>query len=130
MQTVSVRRAIWIGLFLVNGPVLVFLAGPLFLFDRLIEAGWVSREHNWLGLVAFAAGLVVAWAWWSVSIVRWRLWAYERVQDIKHLKEEAVSVGLTWPDGHIFSKTEIKSKTQSQRERELDPPDQEAVDDE
>lgn len=123
--SVSVRRAIWIGLLLVNGPVLLFLAGPLFLFDRLIKTGWVSREYNWLGLVAFAGGFVVAWVWWSISIVRWRLWAYERVQNIEHLKEEAVSVGLTWPDGHIFSRTEIKSEAQSQRERELDPSDPE-----
>ena len=129
-DTVSVRRAIWTGLFLVNGPVLIFLVGPLLLFDRLIKAGWVSREYNWLGLVALVASLFVAWAWWSVSIVRWRLWAYERVQDLRHLKEEAVSVGLTWPDGHLLGKTEIKSKTQSQPERELDPLDPDAVDDE
>lgn len=119
--TVSVKRAIRIGMLLVNGPVLLFLVGPLAVFDRLIKGGWLSREHNWLGLVAFACGFIVAWVWWSVSIVRWRLWAYERVQDIKHLKQVAVSVGLTWPDGHIFGKTEIKSEAQSQRERELDP---------
>lgn len=113
-----------------NGPVLLFLVGPLAMFDRLIRSGWISREHNWLGLVAFACGFIVAWIWWSVSIFRWRLWAYERVQDIKHLKEAAVSVGLTWPDGHYFGKTEIKSEAQSQRERELDPIEPRVIDDE
>jgi hypothetical protein len=43
------------------------------------------------------------------------------VDDIPKLKEQAVAVGLTWPDGHVFENTEIKTEEQRRRERELDP---------
>lgn len=67
-----------------------------------------------------AAGFVIAWLWWSVMVPRWRLWAYERVDDIAELKRAAVAVGLIWPDGWILERTEIKSKAHAARERELE----------
>jgi hypothetical protein len=121
--TISISRAIWIGLLAVNGPVMLLLLGPLLLFGRLVEHGTISRSYNWVGVVVFALSFGFAWLWWSLSVPRWRVWAYERVQDIPTLKERAVSVGLTWPDGHRFSKTEIKTQSLVQRERELDPPE-------
>jgi hypothetical protein len=48
------------------------------------------------------------------------LWAYERVIDIVELKRSAVQAGLTWPDGSIFARTEIKSRAHRQREREFE----------
>ncbi|MCF6292889.1 MAG: hypothetical protein L3J04_05785 [Robiginitomaculum sp.] len=35
------------------------------------------------------------------------------------LKVKAVEVGLTWPDGHFFERTEIKSKAHKRAEQEL-----------
>ena len=121
--TLSVRRAIWTGLLVVNGPVMLFLVGPLYGFGRLVERGAISRDYNWAGLVVFAFGFAFAWLWWSLSVPRWRIWAYERVRDIPLLKAQAVAVGLTWPDGHRFGGTEIKSRSLAGRERELDPPE-------
>jgi hypothetical protein len=120
--TISVSRAVWTGLLTVNGPVLLLLVGPLYSFGLLVERSAVSRAHNWVGVVIFALGFALAWLWWSLSVPRWRVWAYERVQDIPLVKERAVAVGLTWPSGHRFGKTEIKSRSLAQRERELDPP--------
>jgi hypothetical protein len=123
MTTISVSRAIWTGLFAVNGPVMLLLVGPLYFFGRLVERGAISRSYNWVAVVIFALGFALAWLWWSLAVPRWRVWAYERVQDIPLLKERAVAVGLTWPDGHRFGKTEIKSQSLAHRERELDPPE-------
>lgn len=119
--TISVTRAIWVGLIAVNGPVLLIMFGPLLLFGQMVNQGTIARTYNWLGLIVLAVGFVLAWLWWSISVPRWRLWAYERVTDIPLLKVRAVTVGLTWPDGHVFGKTEIKSKSHVQREHELDP---------
>ncbi len=118
---ISVSKAILIGLLVVNGPVFIFLCGPLFAFGKLVDEGIVSRSYNWVGLPIFLAGFVFAWLWWSLTIARWRVWAYERVDDIHALKKSAVNVGLTWPDGHVFSRTEVKTKALASREQELDP---------
>jgi len=123
--SVTIGKAIWRGLLLVNGPVFVLLVGPLATFALLVETGVVARDYNWIGIALFPAGFVLAWLWWSFAVPRWRLWAYERVADIGELKRQAVAVGLTWPDGHVFGKTEIRSKAQQARERELDPPEPE-----
>ena len=116
----SVSKAIWIGLLVVNGPVLIFLVGPLLLFSVIVDRGMVSRDFNWVGLVVFIGGFVLAWLWWSLSVPKWRLWAYQRVVDIPALKRQAVDVGLTWPDNHVFGRTEIKSSAHEKLERELD----------
>jgi hypothetical protein len=73
-----------------------------------------------LFLGAFMSGLPVAWAWWSISVPRWRVWAYERVEDIPLLKKRAVQVGLVWPDGHFFERTEFKSAAHAAKEKALE----------
>src|SRR5262245_40280582 len=103
--SLSVKQAIRWGLLVVNGPVLTLLLGPLGVFALLIDQRVFSREYNWIGLPVFVAGFVLAWLWWSVSVPRWRIWAYERVEDVQGLKEQAVAVGLTWPDGHALGRT-------------------------
>jgi hypothetical protein len=119
-STLSVGRAILIGLLVVNGPVFTLLFAPVFVFVRLEDKGIVGRSYNWVGLVVIGVSFVLAWLWWSVSVPRWRSWAYERVKDIRLLKQRAVAAGLTWRDGHVFGKTEIKSQTTLKREREVE----------
>lgn len=116
----SVRAAIAIGTLVVNGPVLFFMCGPVGAFGFAVERGAVSRDYNWVGLLVFAAGFVAAWAWWSFAVPRWRLWAYQRVDDIPPLKVRAVQVGLTWPDGHLFERTEMRSSDIQRRQAELE----------
>lgn len=116
----SLSRVIWVGLLVVNGPVLFLLCGPLFIFARLVEGEAISRSYNWLGLLVFGVGFVLAWLWWSLSVPKWRLWAYQRVESIAALKARAIAVGLIWPEGHFFERTEIKSREHARRERELE----------
>jgi hypothetical protein len=119
----SVNRAIALGLLVVNGPVLPVLIAPMVLLTPYMS----SIEHAFglgIAIVVFFGSLIfgtaVAWLWWSVTLPKWRLWAYERVDDIPRLKDRAVRVGLTWPDGHIFAKTEIKSAAHAEREKALE----------
>lgn len=129
-QRISIGRAINIGLIWVNGPVMLFLIGtpalalvgvPMLL--KVLDVPTTSASAFVAGATvpSLVIGFVGAWTWWSVTIPKWRLWAYERVDDIPALKARAVAVGLTWPDGHVFEKTEIKSEEHRRRERELDP---------
>ncbi|RLA48382.1 MAG: hypothetical protein DRR42_16795, partial [Gammaproteobacteria bacterium] len=93
-RNISQFRAITVGLLVVNGPVLALLLGPLWAFVAAIENGEIDRSYNWIGLVVFISGFVLAWLWWAVSVPRWRIWAYANVQDTKALKQRAIEVGL------------------------------------
>ncbi|WP_018413262.1 hypothetical protein [Methyloversatilis thermotolerans] len=117
---ISVSRAIWLGTLWVNLPVLALLCAPLWLFGQLFDRGLLPDHSKWMVLPVFAASFVLAWLWWAVMVPRWRLWAYRRVRDIAALKARAVSAGLTWPDGHFFSRSEIKSRRHAELERELE----------
>ncbi len=117
----SVAACITIGQWWVNGPV------GLLMFSGLLAAIGVAfivpqGAFPGRGLVAGICGVggwVAAWTWWSWAIPRWRIWALCNVTDWRELKERAVAVKLTWPDGHIFEKTEIRSAKQREIERTL-----------
>lgn len=118
MDPMTPSKAVRLGLLWVNGPVLLLLLGPAFVFAFLSSRRIIAHSHVWLGAPVFLAGFVMAWLWWSLSVPRWRLWAYARVADIPALKAEALRVGLTWPDDSPFARTEIKSQHQRQQERD------------
>jgi hypothetical protein len=118
--TVSVDRAVTIGLLWVNGPVFLLMLGPIAAFMAAASAGLVPVPLLWLGVCVFVVGWLLAWLWWSLTVPKWRLWAYERVIEIVELKHSAVKAGLTWPDGHIFERTEIKSRAHRQLERKFE----------
>ncbi len=104
--------AVLVGILLVNGPVLVLLVGPSFLAVRS------GQERFWPATLALS--LVAAWSWWSFSVPRWRLWAYERVQSTGALQWWALATGLVWPRGSVFERTEFKSASHRQRELDLE----------
>lgn len=124
MSNVSIESAIRRGLLYVNGPVVLLLFTPmgvaLAFFERLASFLGSDAYAFVVFCASFALGFVSAWAWWSFAVPRWRIWAYEHVQDIPRLKLRAVQVGLTWPDGHAFERTEIKSAALAKRQRELE----------
>lgn len=83
------------------------LAAPL-LPDDLPD--WVTLA----GLAfAFLSAVAAMWVIWSWQIVKWRLWAYRRVDDLDALKLSAVGAGLIWPDGHFFERTEFRSEAEA-----------------
>jgi 8-oxo-dGTP diphosphatase len=113
-RELGIGRAVTVGRAVVNGPVFLLLFGP-----GLAAWKFMPGSGPWI-LGAFAAGFVLAWLWWSFSVPRWRVWAYQHVSDISELKQAAVLAGLTWPDGHLFERTEIKSAAIRAREEALE----------
>ncbi|HTO53054.1 MAG TPA: hypothetical protein VMR50_06665 [Myxococcota bacterium] len=120
-KKIFVGRAIAVGMLFVNGPVFLLLIGPAAAVLYLQSQGVLPKPDNTTPFIAMGVGFVLAWLWWSISVPKWRLWAYQRVDDVSELKRSAVQSGLTWPDGSIFARTEIKTKAHAARERALDP---------
>lgn len=123
MPTVSIDAAIRRGNLLVTLPVRLLFVVPAvaaFLGRRLVHDSLRNYRFAIAIFALFCICFVAAWLWWSVAVPKWRLWAYDRVDDIAELKRRAVKAGLIWPDGSRFSRTEIKSAEHAERERELE----------
>lgn len=131
-QRMPIWWAITVGLVWVNLPIIPLMLAPMYawllgLVFLLPEGSrWSGRLDPDAGLfgvaIVFGAlviGLVLAWSWWSWNVPKWRLWAYQRVDDIEKLKKAAVAVGIIWRDGHVFEKTEIRSEETDQVIRDL-----------
>jgi hypothetical protein len=109
---ISVSKAVICGLVFVYGVVMPLLvlafALPPILLAAIFPGGLQgSTLPAWLVMAAVL--WCIAWAAWSVLVPRWRLWAYRRVENLDSLRQAAVAVGLIWPEGHLFQKTEIAS---------------------
>ena len=105
-QTVNVKDAIKRGQKMVNAPIFFILFGPPFIAFLLNTKELLPQ---WTIGVAFAGGFVLAWLYWSVMITKWRIWAFENVDNPITLKHAAIAEKLIWPDGSIFEKTEIRT---------------------
>jgi hypothetical protein len=98
---------------------LVPLAIVLVAAGRNVIPSHGAESSLWFGL-AFLISFFGGWIAWSVQVPKWRLWAYERVEDIQELKTRAVASQLVWPDSSIFTRTEIASQETWSRIRDLE----------
>ena len=96
----------------VNGPVFLLLFGPSLAATQL--------GHDNALLWIFPLSFLAAWGWWSFSVPRWRLWAYERVSSTGAVQARALLAGLVWPRGSFLERTEIKSAAQRHRQAQLE----------
>jgi len=109
-NSLSPLVAVACGLLFVNMPVLIALCGVPILTWFVVGMPHRLGDSGGIGVAISAClGVVVAWGWWSVSVPKWRLWAYRRVKDIVRLNRYAVAAGVIWPRGHPLERTEIKS---------------------
>jgi membrane protein YdbS with pleckstrin-like domain len=101
-RRVTPQRATIVGSVLVTG-----LAIALLLFSWFVTARFFS------GIAFFAVWFPffgVAWLYWSLPIARWRTWVNSSCSDLVATQQLAVLVGLTWPKGWVFEKTEIPTE--------------------
>ena len=114
MTYITVNQALNHGLWQVKLPSLIVLALPLGTVFLAASMGVLPRNGPdaliWFGPV-FLFSLLGSWLVWSIQIPRWRLWAYPKVESLEDLKEAAVANQLIWPEGSIFQKTELASKS-------------------
>ena len=92
----------------VSGPVLLIMLAPALVTLALGVVAGIPFGAFWpvAGMVLIVSWLL-AWLAWSILTPRWRLWAYERVEDIDELKRIALADRVLWPEGHIIHRSEL-----------------------
>lgn len=100
---ISIFKAIAIGHLLATLPILLGFGIPLF---ALVWSTHPFYLKLFLGLLLF----VLAWAWWSLVVPRWRMWALRQGADPHDLQWWGVATGLVYPKGWIFERTEFRPK--------------------
>ncbi|SDS11567.1 hypothetical protein SAMN05216503_2022 [Polaribacter sp. KT25b] len=107
-QRISISKAINRGHLIVNLPVCISMFGiPALAF-------YFSAENlipNWGIGVSFVIGFTLAWLTWSFMIMKWRIWAFNKVRNVHELKKKAIEQGLMWNDDSWFNKTEIRTNS-------------------
>ena len=113
---ISVNKALIRGHLMVNLPVFITMFGIPALAYYLKKQGWIP---GWGIGVAAVLGFVLAWLVWSIMITKWRIWAFENVRNVHELKQKAIEQNLIWPDGNLFEKTEIRTKSDKLKLQQL-----------
>jgi hypothetical protein len=115
----ALRRAFWT----VKLPSMVLIFGTLLGSYMAMEAGWIPSRGlpglKWFGPL-FVLAFVGGWLIWSVQVPKWRVWAYERVDDIQELKNQAMAAKIVWSDHSVFTRTEIASRATWGKIRQLE----------
>jgi hypothetical protein len=105
----------------VNGTVMLTMLGlPVLAFGGAQLLGLDTQTAGSAAALTFLLSWPLAWLCWSLLVPRWRIWAYERVENLDELKMRGVLAGLIWRDGHFFERTEIRTPHQRRRIRELE----------
>ncbi len=116
-KQITVDNAVMIGYLMVNVPVFIVLIGcpalALYLSRLNLISGWG------IGM-GFLIGFVLAWLVWSITITKWRIWAFEHVRNVHELKKRAIQEKLIWKDGSFFENTEIRSSKDKARLKKLE----------
>lgn len=88
-------------------PIVLAIGIPMVIPEKYEGAGILIGLFGGMGL-----GFLLAWTWWSFSVAKWRIWAFENTKksDWKALKSRAIKGKLIWEDGSKFEKTEIRNK--------------------
>lgn len=105
----ALKKAFWS----IKLPSMAMLLVPLLSYVVLAKLEFLPsigyEGLKWAG-PTFLIGIIGSWLVWSIQVPRWKLWAYQRVENIEALKEAAISKQYIWPEGSMFQKTEIASK--------------------
>lgn len=114
---VTVNKALRRGQFIINVPVSLIIFSVLglciFLSANKLAPGYFI-------LIGIVLAPLAGWIYWSFAITRWRIWAFTNVDSVNELRLRAISGKLIWPDGHIFEKTEIRTKQQKEIIKKLE----------
>jgi len=115
-ETVTVEQAIKRGMRMVRYPTYFTGLGGICLVSLL-------TLNNYLSFLGWAIGLILSfvlpWLYWSIIIIKWRLWAFDNVRNVHNLKRKALETQLLGKEGSFFEKTVIRTNAQKQKWQEL-----------
>ena len=125
-QRVTIDEALGRAFWTVKVPSMGILLGTLLGTYLAMKAGWLPSRGlqgmRWFGPL-FLLAFIGSWLVWSVQVPKWRLWAYERVEDIQELKSAAIADQLIWPDDSVFTRSELASRATWARIRKIEAGD-------
>ena len=106
-EIISIEAALKKAQNMITIPSMAAMFGTMILVYVLGENGIVPKSMIAPG---FLLSIIFGWIVWSMQVPKWKIWAYERVNDINELKEEAIQSKIIWKDSSIFTKSEIWRK--------------------
>ena len=115
--SVSVEEAILRGKKTVMYPMVGILLG-LPIVAILLSAQFDLTP--WIIAAGGVLGFLFSWLYWSYAITHWRIWAYENVRNLHELKHKAFEHHLIKEDGTFSQRTEIRTKEQKHKLRQLE----------
>lgn len=114
-KEVSVGEALKRGQLMINVPI----TGFMFLCIGLTIYLSINYAIYWFIPIGFLLAFVLSWFYWSIMITKWRLWAFSNVRNVHELRQRAVEGKLIWQEGSIYEKTEIRSKKEREKWKNL-----------
>lgn len=116
----KLRTRIKKGLLVVNLPVRILLILPPFIC-LLIERNNSVEDTDSHVLLVLLASFLLAWTWWSISIVKWKIWAFQDLDEKTafELYNKSIEGKLIWPRESIFNKTEIWTRKEKWKNLDL-----------
>ncbi|NQX85574.1 MAG: hypothetical protein HRT67_06675 [Flavobacteriaceae bacterium] len=115
-ENISVSKALTKGYLIVTIPVFIIMFGTM---GILFYFASIKSIPFWFAPLSFIIGPILGWFYWSYSITKWRIWAFENVRNVNELKKKAIEQGFIWKDGSWFNKTEYKTENDKQKWNEL-----------
>lgn len=117
------RQLINKGLLTVYGPLVSFVVFSGFIAKWIATDILKSDFVDIIIAITILISICIGWIWWSYKIVKWKIWAFSQVEPVNSYKlyENAIGVGLIWPTGSIFNKTEIWSEKDKKNWKKLKP---------
>jgi hypothetical protein len=115
-ETVTVDQAISRGRRMITFPIMFILLGVIGVSVWLSSIGVIPG----IGIVGgIILAIALTWFYWSITITKWRLWAFDNVRNVHELQQKAEQAQLIWPDGGFFERSEIRNTDQKQKWDEL-----------
>jgi len=110
---------------------LITVYGPLTTFVILssIITYWITKDilkleyADIITTIFLFVFIFIGWIWWSYKIVKWKYFAFSKltVDESYDLYSKAIEVGLIWPRGSVFNKTEIWSEQDKKNWMKINP---------
>ncbi len=105
-ETVTVDQAIAKAQRTINLPVILFIIGGI---AGVVYVGFQNILPAWTIPIGIVLAIGLGWLYWSITITKWKVWAFENVRNVHELKKRAVKEKLIWSDYSFWNKTEIWS---------------------
>jgi hypothetical protein len=97
------------GLLQVYGPLISFVVIFGFIANWYASNILKSKKVDFIVATTVIIAICIGWVWWSYKIVKWKYFAFSKltVDESYELYSKAIGIGLIWPTGSVFNRTEI-----------------------